>query len=168
MLQKKIIGLALAAGVLALLLPASSFAQEPQEELVVRMAASSWYNTVKPGEEKTLYLEVINAGDRTLTGVRFSADQPEGWTVSFQPAVIAYLEVDDLRTVDVNILVPARSGKGDHNITLIAEADGDIKRVTSTTMRVEAVFSVWLWAGVALAVLVTAGFAFIFLRYGRR
>ena len=159
--------LVLAAGLLVFLgSPAALLAQENRVDLSLRLLSGYYYSEVTPGEDNTLYAEVRNNGNRVITNIIFDSDNPEGWTVDFEPGSIEFLGVNSHQTVDVNVIPPRDSSSGDYNLTFLAEAD-QTRTATSVRLRVEDGFSFWMWVGIGVAVLVFVGFVFVFRRFGR-
>lgn len=167
--SKKVLWFSLLIAVLIVLLvpPAVLFAQEAKIDLSLRMLPEYYYKEVTPGEDNTLYMEIRNNGDKEITNIRFDSDKPEGWVVDFNPGSISYLSAGSSQTVDVNVIPSLDTGRGEYNLTFLAEAN-ETRAVTSTTMRIENGYSLWLWVGIGLAVLVIAGFVIIYLRFGRQ
>jgi hypothetical protein len=124
------------------------------------------FNSMKAGEERTLFLEVGNAGDNALTDIRLSADAPEGWTVSFSPNEIDSLAPGSFQTVDVMLKSADNTQRGDYNIAVIARA-AETQRVTSIYTRVESSSLFWVWVAAGMGAVLIAGFVIIFLRFGR-
>lgn len=124
------------------------------------------FRSLKAGEERTLFLEVGNAGYKSLTDIRLSADAPEGWTITFSPDVIDSLAPGSLQTVDVLLKTADNATRGDYNIAVIGQAN-ETRRVTSIYVRVESSSPFWVWVGAAIGALLIAGFVVIFLRFGR-
>jgi uncharacterized membrane protein len=124
------------------------------------------FRSLKAGEEKTVFMEVGNAGTRELTNIRLSADAPEGWTITFNPEVIDSLAPGNLQTVDVSLKTVDNTEKGDYNIAVIGQAN-ETRRVASIYVRVESSSLFWVWIGIGIGALLIAGFIVIFLRFGR-
>lgn len=157
----------LVVGLMAVLSPCSILAQTEKTALTLRIASDNYYDNLTAGQEKTIFLELGNNGSTELTNIRLSADSPKGWTVEFSPNLIDKLAPGSFQTVDV-ILKPAdNAAKGGYNITLIAEAN-EARSVTGYFVNVESSSLLWVWIGIGLAALVIAGFAFIFIRFGRQ
>jgi uncharacterized membrane protein len=157
----------IATGVLA---PCLVLAQpQPPKPLQTDLTLNIVYDgfrSLKAGEERTLFLEVGNAGDKSLTNIRLSAEAPEGWTVNFSPDVIDSLAPGSLQTVDVLLKTADNTAKGDYNIAVIGQAN-ETRRVTSIYLRVESSSLLWVWIGAGIGALLIAGFVVIFLRFGR-
>ena len=150
-----------------ILSPGTVLAQEEKIDLTLRLIPGDYYKEVMPGEEHILYLEVHNTGNKPITNIRFSSDEPEGWIVRFKPLSIDYLGASSSQTIDVSIMPASNTEKGEYRLNLIAEAD-QTKKVISTFLRVETANSMWLWTGIVVAALVVAGFIVIYMRFGRQ
>ena len=154
-------------GLGAILSPWPVLAQAEKIDLTLRLVSDSYYNRVTAGEDKTLFLEIGNAGSKAVTDVRLYADLPEGWTAEFRPGLIDYLGPGSFQTVDIVIRPAGNAAKGEYTVTLIAEAN-EMRRVTSIFVRVESASLFWVWVGAGVAALVAAGFIIIFMRFGRQ
>ncbi|MFC1952490.1 NEW3 domain-containing protein [Chloroflexota bacterium] len=167
--SKKVLWLSLLIAVLIVLIvpPAVLLAQEAKIDLSLRMLLGYYYKEVTPGEGNTLYMEIRNNGDKEITNIRFNSDKPQGWVVDFDPGSISYLSAGSSQTIDVNVIPSLDTGRGEYNLTFFAEAS-ETRAVTSTTIRIESGYSLWLWIGIGLTVLVIAGFVIIFLHFGRQ
>jgi uncharacterized membrane protein len=166
---KKVLWLSLLIAVLIMLLvaPAVLFAQETKVDLSLRMLPEYHYKEVTPGEDNTLFMEIRNNGNKEITNIRFDSDKPQGWVVDFNPDSISYLSAGSSQTVDVNVIPSRDTGRGEYNLTFLAEAN-ETRAATSTMLRVETGPSFWLWVGIGLAALVIAGFVIIYRRFGRQ
>jgi uncharacterized membrane protein len=155
------------AGVLA---PCAVLAQlQPPQPVKADLTLNIVYDgfgTITAGQEKTVFLEVGNAGDSALTDIRLSADAPEGWTISFNPDVIDSLAPGSLQTVEVLLTTADNTAGGDYNIAIIAKA-AETQRVTSIYARVKSSSLLWVGIGAGIGALLIAGFVVIFLRFGR-
>ncbi len=160
------------AALMTLAFPARLFAQtqpQPRETTGLNfiLLDNFYYNSLKPGESKTLYLNLENTGNTTVTNISFSSpDKPEGWIVTFKPASIDSLKAGLKAPVDVNIVPAPGAVRDDHTIVLIATAD-QTRAVASTTIHIENGFSSWQWVGVGIGILVLAAFLIVFRRFGR-
>jgi len=154
-------------GLMLILSPGTVLAQEEKLDLILRLIPGDYYKEVTPGEENILYLEIHNAGNKPVTNIRLSSDEPEGWVVKFKPMSVDYLGASSFQTVDVNIKPPSNATRGEYRLNLIVEAS-ETRKVISTFLRVETATSIWLWVGVAIAAVVVAGFIIIYLRFGRQ
>ena len=154
-------------GLMLILSPGTVLAQEEKIDLILRLIPGDYYKKVTPGEENILYLEIHNAGNKPITNIRLSSDEPEGWVVKFKPMSVDYLGASSFQTVDVSIKPASNAAKDEYQVNIIAEAN-ETRRVISTFMRVETATSIWLWVGVAVAALVVTGFIAVYRRFGRK
>jgi len=154
-------------GLMLILPPGTVLAQEEQIDLTLRLITGDYYKKVTPGEENILYLEIHNAGNKPITNIRLSSDEPEGWVVKFKPVSVDYLGASSFQTVDVSIKPASNAAKDEYQVNIIAEAN-ETRRVISTFLRVETATPLWLWVGIAVAALVVAGFIIIYMRFGRQ
>jgi len=158
----------LIASLLACLVsPAVLLAQEAKVDLSLRILPEYYYKEVISGEDNALFMEVRNNGDKEITNIRFYSDKPEGWVVDFNPDNISYLSAGSSQTVDVNVIPSRDTGRGEYNLTFLAEAN-ETRAATSTMLRVENGSSFWLWVGLGVAAFVIAGFVIIYRRFGRQ
>jgi uncharacterized membrane protein len=163
----RILGLFLMmAGLMGLVFPGHISAQGDKAELTLRLLPGSYYVEVIPGENKTLYLEIENSGNKAITNIRLSSDKPKGWTVDIRPDSIDYLGATGHQAVDVNVVAGPDTGRGEYTLTLIAEAD-QTRTVTSTVLRIEKATPIWHWVGLGIGVLIAAGFVILYRRFGR-
>ncbi len=146
--------------------PSQILAQGDRVELTLRLLPRYYYIEIIPGENKTLYLEIENSGNKAITNIRLFSDKPKGWIVDFRPESIGHLGAGNHQTIDVNVVADPDTDKGEYTLTLIAEAD-QTRTVTSTVLRVENAFSLWKWVGLGMGALVIAGFAILYRRFGR-
>jgi uncharacterized membrane protein len=142
-------------------------AQEERIDLTLNLIPGYYNKEVTPGEEHILYLEVRNNGNTPLTNIRFSADEPENWVVSFSPASISSLGAGSSQTIDISVTPAGNAEEGEYRINLFADAD-ETRKVITSFLRVETVNSMWLRIGLAVAALVIAGFVVVYMRFGRQ
>lgn len=152
---------------MCLVSPTMLLAQEAKVDLSLRMLPEYYYKEVVSGEDNALFMEVRNNGDKEVTNIRFDSDKPEGWVVDFKPGSIDYLGAGSSQTIDVKVIPGRDTGRGEYNLTIIAEAN-ETRAATSTMLRVENGSSFWLWVGLGVVALVIVGFIVIFLRFGRQ
>ena len=156
-----------AVGLMAILLPRPLLAQEEKTDLTLTLFPRDYYNEVKVGEDNGLFLEVRNIGNTTITRIRLSSQEPEGWVVEFKPGEIDYLDAGSVQTVDLIINPDSKATKGGYTVTLIAGAS-EIRKVESIRLNVKTSSSFWLWIGAIIGAVAAAGFVFIFVRFGRQ
>ena len=125
-----------------------------------------YYREVTANEDNFFTVTAENTGSGELTNIRFSAREPQGWIVEFQPDIIYRLAPGSFQEVEVNIKPPTDVTDRYYDITLIAEAS-QARQTTDVRVQVEEVNWMWVWVGAGVAVLVIAGFAVIFLRLNR-
>ncbi|OGO22855.1 MAG: hypothetical protein A2Z28_06335 [Chloroflexi bacterium RBG_16_51_9] len=155
----------LVVGLMAVLWPCSILAQAEKTDLTLYVVYDG-YRSLTAGEERTMFLEVGNSGNRELTNIRLSADSPEGWTIEFSPALIDSLAPGSFQTVDILMRTADDAAEGDYNIAVIGQTN-ETRRVTSIYVRVESASLFWVWVGIGIAALLIAGFVVIFMRFGR-
>lgn len=144
-----------------------ALAQEEKRGLSLRLSPGRYDTEIRRGESNTLYIEVVNDGPEPLTDIRLYSDGLKGWVVEFEPPNLAFLAAESYQTVDVIIRAPENIEKGSYNITCIAEA-GDMRAVLNVYLRVEQANPIWLRIGIVVAVLMVAGFIFVFIRMGKQ
>ncbi len=154
-------------GLTAILSPFSILAQAEKTDLTLRLVSDSYYNRITAGKDKTIFLEIGNAGNKAITNIRLYADLPEGWTIEFRPGLIDYLGPGSFQAVDIILRPAGNAAKGEYTVALIAEAN-ETRRVTSIFVWVESASLLWVWVGAGVAALVIAGFILIFMRFGRQ
>lgn len=164
--KHRFLTLLLAAGLVISTFSGQILAQGDKVELTLRLLPGHYYTKIVPGENKTLYLEIENTGDSSITNIWLSSDKPEGWVVDFEPESIDYLGAGSNQAIDVNVVAARDTDKGEHTLTFIAEAD-QTRTVTSTVLRIESTFTLWLWVGLGVVVLTIAGFILLYRRFGR-
>jgi uncharacterized membrane protein len=122
------------------------------------------------GEDNYLTISVKNTGSADLEKIEFSSktSAPSGWSITFDPKEIDLLPVGGTHEVQVDIKPAKKSISGDYMVTISAQPQAknafgafDL-RVTVLTP------TIWGWVGVAIVVLVIAGLAYMFMRFGRR
>jgi len=121
---------------------------------------------VTAGEVNQASLTVRNAGSGDLTGVRFSVDEREDWTVEFRPHRIERLAPGARAEVEISYCATAELSAGYHWMTLVAEAD-QAQQTCLLSLRVAEPEMSWLWVGIGIAVVVAGASVLIFLRMGR-
>ena len=121
----------------------------------------------RAGEETTFKVIIENTGTAPAHNVRFFADAPSQWKVSFDPEVLQQLPTGEKVEVTVKVKPAAKAIAGDYLVTLRATSEEGPRsevdfRVTVTTS------TLWGLVGlgiIAVAVLVVAGAV---AYYGRR
>lgn len=119
------------------------------------------------GKDNNFSINLVNGGTAALDNLNFSADKPEGWTVTFNPEKVT--SVDPGATKVETVVIKPPEGKtvaGDYVITLHASNDK-----VNQTMQVRVTVltpSIWGWVGIIIIVVVIVGLALLFMRLGRR
>jgi len=149
----------------SVLAPCGVLAQMEKDDLILNIVYDN-FNSLKAGEQRTVFMEVRNNGYAELSNIGLSTESPEGWTVEVSPNVIDKMAPGDVQTVDITVKPPEKTSKGNYNIAVIADADG-LRRVTGIYVRVESGSLFWVWVAVGLATVLIVGFVLIFLRFGR-
>ncbi|MFC1961862.1 NEW3 domain-containing protein [Chloroflexota bacterium] len=166
-IRKQLLWLLVVVTALVALAPLGQItAQGDRYELLLSVLPGYYYREITPGEENTLYLEIRNTGNQPITDIGLISDHPEGWDVGVRPDSVDYLGADSSQTIDLSVMAPTGTERGEYTLTLIAEAS-QTRTATSMVLRVESSSSFWLWIGGGVAALVIAAFVFIFLRFGR-
>jgi len=146
--------------------PQMAAAQKDEGGLMLMFIPGANFERLQPGTVGASYLELRNTSDKTISEIRLSSDKPAGWEVAFKPDVVKQLNAGGVITVDMYIKPPESANRGDYRFTAIAEAEG-IRRITSVYVNVQPAVTVWLWIGLALAVVLIAGFLLVFMRMNR-
>jgi uncharacterized membrane protein len=121
---------------------------------------------VTAGQDNHIGVRVRNNSSVALDEVRFSANVPQGWGVSFTPEEVNPLEAGRIQDSDMVITPHKNTIAGDYEIAVMAissEALAEVKlRITVATP------TIWGWVGVLIVIAVIAGIAVIFVLLGRR
>jgi uncharacterized membrane protein len=127
----------------------------------------SWYyGDIITGEDNFVTITAENTGSGELTGIKFSAHEPKGWLIEFQPGEMERLAPGSSREVEVNIKPPAGTDERYYHLTIVAEAR-QARQTTEVRVHVEGPKWMWMWVGGGVAVLVVGAFIFVFWRFGR-
>jgi uncharacterized membrane protein len=118
------------------------------------------------GRDAPLKLVVQNTGSAPVRNVEFSASEPSGWTVRFEPQRLDEIAASGKQEVTATIRPSGKAVAGDYMLPLRANA-GDVSasadvRVTVTTS------TLWGIGGVALVAIALAVLGMAVSRYGRR
>ena len=108
-----------------------------------------------PGEATTVGLIVANTGNEVVSKVDLFSRPPEGWQIEFAPPDIRFVGRGEQQQVQVLVTPPDGGAAGDYLVTLIAHSEGvsdslDLK----VTIPEEGVLG-WIWAALALLVVVS-------------
>jgi uncharacterized membrane protein len=167
---RKFYWLLLAAFTLTLILAPSSLVlgQTPDKfSLMLNLQPWNYSDGLTPGQVNTLYLEVRNNSNTVINNIRFGSSAPPNWKVNFTPASLDSLSSGSGTTVNVDVIPPADiGGRGNYNITLIADAN-ETRAVTTAFLTVRSGSTYWIWIGIGVGVVAAAIFVFIYLKFGR-
>jgi uncharacterized membrane protein len=118
------------------------------------------------GKETQVALVVENTGSAPARDIKFSASQPDGWKVTFQPESIGELAPDQKQEVTALLTPSSKAIAGDYMVTLSAVGDGTSRnsdfRITVETST--------MWGIVGLVVIAAAVvvLSLAVMRFGRR
>jgi uncharacterized membrane protein len=121
---------------------------------------------VKSNQDNHVSMQLTNSYTGTVNNIIFSAENPEGWNITFTPDSLATLEPGVSQEIDVVINPPAGTEAGDYPITVAATGD---EAETARELRLTVVTTtVWGQAGIGIAVAIIVALAIWFRRAGRR
>lgn len=137
---------------------------QPSIELVTENGRLNLTGSAGDAHETTIL--VVNDGTAPLEDVRLTADEPEGWTVSFAPEELVLVEAGQTVPVTLTVEPAGNAVAGDYALGVTARAGGDSAdlayRYTVETSR-------W-WGAIGIAI-IAAAFVLLFVvfrRFGRR
>ena len=122
------------------------------------------------GSATVLTLSVKNTGTAPLTGVKLTATQPTGWTVTFDPASIDTIAPDATGTINATITPSSDAVAGDYVVTFngangaagaTATGSADIRFTVDTS-------PIWAIVGIVIILAILGGLFYVFRTYGRR
>ncbi len=135
-------------------------------QLVLTTPSGRLNADVVAGRDKKITLEIKNEGSAPLHEIKFSAQTPGQWSVSFDPDTITVLDPGESRQVTATITAAGKAIAGDYVVAMSASAQETTKqeefRVTVKTS------TLWGLVGVVIVILVIAGVYGVFQKYGRR
>jgi uncharacterized membrane protein len=124
------------------------------------------------GSASELTLTLVNDGTAPLVEVTPTTTAPSGWEITFEPETVATLEPGVPANVVARITPSSAAVAGDYEVTMRASGksvDGQQTSNADVVIRFTVETSpLFLVVGVGLIVLVFAGLALVFQRYGRR
>jgi uncharacterized membrane protein len=167
MMKKYIlIGLVLSL-VIFICLPTIIAAQTLKTDLSLRVLPGEYLGSLRPGQLKTVFIEVGNPGAGNLTDILFRAAVPENWQVTFRPDRLDLLVPGSSKIIDLDIIPAADSDKGSYTLNIIADAL-ETSAGVSIFVQVEGGSGYWLWIGVGIAAAAVIGFILVFRKEGRK
>ena len=118
------------------------------------------------GKQTPLQLILHNSGSAAAQDITFSASQPQGWQVKFDPPRLSVLPPGKQMQVKALITPPSQAIAGDYMLNLRANSsaasEGSDFRVTVRTS------TIWGIVGIAVIAAAVAVLALAVMRYGRR
>jgi len=97
--------------------------EEPEYVLTLTPADGRYDTTAMAGRDKDFRVDLENIGTEAITKISFSAELPDGWTISYDPPRIASLEAYDSERVYASIRIPEGTAAGDYMMSLSASGD---------------------------------------------
>lgn len=119
------------------------------------------------GKETTLQILLRNTGTAPAQGIELSSNEPSGWSVTFDPEVIAEIPAGEQTEVKATIKPAEKAVAGDYMITINARpADGVTE---SVDFRITVITStLWGVVGIGLIAVAVGVVALAVMRFGRR
>ena len=118
------------------------------------------------GKETQVALVVENSGSAPARDIKFSASQPSGWKVTFQPESIGELAPNQKQEVTALLTPSSKAIAGDYMVTLSAVGDGASRnsdfRVTVETS------TIWGIVGLVVIAASVVVLSLAVMRFGRR
>lgn len=119
------------------------------------------------GRENPVKLLVKNTGSAPIKNLTFSASEPSGWEVKWDPEKIEVLEPNKEQEVTARIKPSPKAVAGDYMVTLSASGDEGVSQ--SLNYRVTVLTStLWGLLGVGIAAVGVLVLSFAVSRFGRR
>ena len=110
-----------------------------------------------PGEATPFPVFVTNTGNEVVSTIELISRPPEDWLIEFTPKDLRFVGRAEQKEVEVLVTPPQAAASGDYLVTLIAHADGVTDSLDlMVTIPGESVMG-WVWAAIALLVLVGLG-----------
>lgn len=137
-----------------------------QPELRLSAPGGLLSGSVEAGKQTPLQLVLHNAGSAPAQNLRFSASQPRGWEIAFEPETLSTLPPGEEAEVQALVTAPTEAIAGDYMLTLRAEGEQASERAEfRVTVRTST-----LWGAVGLLVIAAAVavLALAVMRFGRR
>ena len=123
--------------------------------------------SVTAGRENAVKLVVKNEGSAPAKNLSFSAFEPSGWEVKFEPERLEVLEPGKEAEVTARIKPSSKAVAGDYMVTLRVSGDEGVSE--SLDYRATVVTStLWGLVGVALVAVAVLVLGFAVNRFGRR
>jgi uncharacterized membrane protein len=120
----------------------------------------------RAGEEKQLTLVVANKGTAPAHDLKFSADNPTDWKVTFEPESIDELAAGQTQEVKALVTPSAKAIAGDYMVTLTASGEG-ASRSSDFRITVETA-TIWGVVGIVVIAASVVVLSLAVMRFGRR
>ncbi|MDI3535173.1 MAG: hypothetical protein PWQ82_1538 [Thermosediminibacterales bacterium] len=118
------------------------------------------------GKEKKVNLKVENTGSAVLNNITFSSNEPQNWSVTFDPKKIDTLKPGESRQITATITSDSKAISGDYLVSLTAST-----RETRSTANLRVTVktsTLWGIVGLIIVLIVVASVYWAFHTYGRR
>jgi uncharacterized membrane protein len=105
--------------------PAPVLISEEETEYILSMTPTEGrYDMIAvAGQDRDFRVELENLGEAAITKISFSADVPEGWTVTYDPPRLAALGVFEGERVYISVYVPEGTAAGDYMVSFGASGE---------------------------------------------
>jgi uncharacterized membrane protein len=155
------------ASLAVLLIPSTAVFAQPGKFDLTFYITGPYPNNVNAGQTNQVFAVIQNNSNATINNIRFSANAPDGWTVTFNPTGLSSLNGSSSYTVKVDIIPASDASNQNYNVILIAEAN-ETRAVADVFLKVEGGTPFWLWVGIGVAVLALMGFIWVYVRSNRQ
>ena len=97
----------------------------------IEVQAVNLYHEIKVGENVDMEVRIVNSGTRRLNNIRVFSDLPLNWKAEVQPDLIATLEQNQEKIVNIKFIPPDDVSVGDYEPRIRTECIADNRRVES-------------------------------------
>jgi len=97
----------------------------------IEVQAVNLYHEIKVGESVDMEVRIVNSGTRFLNNIRVFSDLPLNWKAEIQPDLIASLEQNQEKVVNIKFIPPDDVSVGDYEPRIRTECSADNRRVES-------------------------------------
>ncbi len=97
----------------------------------IEVQAVNLYHEIKVGENVDMEVRIVNSGTRLLNNIRIFSELPLNWKAEVQPDLIASLEQDQEKIVNLKFIPPDDVSVGDYDLRIRTECIADNRRVES-------------------------------------
>jgi uncharacterized membrane protein len=138
-----------------------------QQELSVTSLDGRLSSEANAGKDTPMQILVRNTGTAAAQGVEMSADAPSGWTVSFDPEVIAEIPAGSQAEVTAHLTPAEKAVAGDYMVTLRAKPIDGVRESADFRITVRT-STMWGIVGIGLIAVAVGVVALAVMRFGRR